>query len=151
MNGHRHGTAATDFWHVFLLLAFSAAVSAGFGGTAHVFLTTEEMPVSAFLGGGALGAAFCLFVFLRTRRENASKTKRAGPAVPFPRFALNLLRHGVLTGAAAILGLLTWTGIEEIVFGRPLADPVEIGLGLFASFCVGLTAFLLLLRLLESD
>jgi hypothetical protein len=151
MNGHRHGAAATDFWHAFLLLAFSAAVSAGLGGAAHVFLTSEGIPFSAFLGGGAVGAVFCLFVFLRTRRENASKTKRAGPAVPFPRFALNLVRHGVLTGAAAILGLLTWTGIEEIVFGRPLADPVEIGLGLFASFCVGLTAFSFLLRLLESD
>ncbi|MEQ8164460.1 MAG: hypothetical protein RIC93_00075 [Alphaproteobacteria bacterium] len=155
MNARHHRTSATDFWHLLLLFLFSAAFSAGTGVTAHLLLAPADIPVNipyaGFFGGAVFGAAFCLFVFNRTRHESASRIKRSGPAVPFPRFVLNLFRYGLVAAAAAVLGLLAWTMLEDIVFARPLTDPLEMSLALFVSCGAGLTAFLLLRRLIETD
>ncbi|MGY8992091.1 MAG: hypothetical protein ACKVHL_10945, partial [Rhodospirillales bacterium] len=65
----------------------------------------------------------------RTRDAHTNAQDRTNARLSFPRFVLGLVRYGIVTGGATLLGLMSWIIAEDYALERPLDGPIEIILG----------------------
>jgi len=143
------------FWHSCLIALLSGAIIAGLGYFFDLRLGHIFFSYAGALIGSLGGTVFCAFVIMRLRKRSreahTNAQNRANARLSFPRFVLELVRYGIVTGGGILLGLLSWIVAEDYALERPLDGPIEIILGWLISLSIGLTTFHVLLRTFENE
>jgi hypothetical protein len=144
-----------EFWHSCLIALPSGAIIAGLGYYFDLRLGHVFFSHAGALIGSLGGTVFCAFVIIRlrkrTRDAHTNAQDRTNARLSFPRFVLGLVRYGIVTGGATLLGLMSWIIAEDYALERPLDGPIEIILGCLISLSIGLTTFHVLLRAFENE